>query len=698
MACKYHYQGKEYSKEEFYNLVRTTMVTPKVVQKYKKILFPSGNTASVIEGHTTLEEFKKEKENRIKKLEEDINKIPKDKVGDVGIYYGKETIVTQETIDARNKLKENKKNEINQLKQELERVEREGFGALRHIYNFYENTVTNILNKQFGKENVKQITDEYGNTWNEVEIKPEFNKTILFQLERKNIEDSTPKEIILNTTNTIESLKQLRLIQLSFEDDFARGVMIGERESQKNYLLKYLKSEKAVDYVINYAKENDLIGEQLEKVFLHMQANLLLNKQDYLQAINKFSQKADQKLDQKLKDFLKDKLNVNTVFDFNGHPGGVIAAADILNKQLTLFKEGKLDTIAEETGHFFFESISKENDIYFKLLDSVETWNGYSKVYEDYKNTYFKPNGDIDVDKIKREAIGQAIGQGIVRNFKAEEGNAFFKALQEVLDQIKHFLNLFKIFNFDVVIDDIAKEILNNDISRITNEYNSEGFEKKNAIDKSKYPIISKIIDGFKSINAGIVGSLSYREYGDLYREVDEDVHDIDVTIPYSQYKGDIQAFFNKIKEQFPDFRYNYRDKKTQEIATWKDDYNDNIIYQIYIDDMPIDLFFESQTVKEREKGKKSWYDAFVVKYNYRRPKDMFDILNWANFEQANLNNNPSVFYQKETIKPGVEELFDSNPELANEVYSKILTNSGISGENLLSLLLKDNIIEKQCS
>lgn len=49
-------------------------------------------------------------------------------------------------------------------------------------------------------------------------------------------------------------------------------------------------------------------------------------------------------------------------------------------------------------------------------------------------------------------------------------------------------------------------------------------------------------------------------------------------------------------------------------------------------------------------------------------------------------------------IKEGVEELFESNPELANQVYSKILANSGISGENLLSLLLKDNIIEKQCS
>jgi len=48
--------------------------------------------------------------------------------------------------------------------------------------------------------------------------------------------------------------------------------------------------------------------------------------------------------------------------------------------------------------------------------------------------------------------------------------------------------------------------------------------------------------------------------------------------------------------------------------------------------------------------------------------------------------------------KLGVDRIFDENPELANAVYSKILTNSGLSAENLLSLLLKDNLIEKQCS
>ena len=42
---------------------------------YEKVLFPSGNTASKVEGHTTLEEFKKQKEDRIKELENKVQNI-----------------------------------------------------------------------------------------------------------------------------------------------------------------------------------------------------------------------------------------------------------------------------------------------------------------------------------------------------------------------------------------------------------------------------------------------------------------------------------------------------------------------------------------------------------------------------------------------------------------------------------------------
>ena len=156
---------------------------------YEKVLFPTGNTASKVEGHTTLEEFKKQKEDRIKELE--TSSILKNKTVD-GFYYiqryledenGNEVLTWRKvsnetgrektaTIEEINELKERfsdeTKNEINQLKQELERVETEGFGALKPIYNFYENTVANILNKQ--GYNSQIITDEYGNTWNEIII------------------------------------------------------------------------------------------------------------------------------------------------------------------------------------------------------------------------------------------------------------------------------------------------------------------------------------------------------------------------------------------------------------------------------------------------------------------------------------------------------------------------------------------------
>jgi hypothetical protein len=56
------------------------MVAPKTVPKYTKILFPTGNTASKIEGHTTLEEFKKQKEDRIKELEKKLKNLENDNI------------------------------------------------------------------------------------------------------------------------------------------------------------------------------------------------------------------------------------------------------------------------------------------------------------------------------------------------------------------------------------------------------------------------------------------------------------------------------------------------------------------------------------------------------------------------------------------------------------------------------------------
>jgi hypothetical protein len=200
---------------------------------YEKVLFPSGDTASKVEGHTTLEEFKREKERRIKVLEYQTK--PFVAILNTGNPYGYyNTIEEAENSIKKNNLEKkldkiipNEKldkniNEINQLKQELERVEGpEGFGALKPIFNFYENTVKNVLNKQYGKENVKQVTDEYGNTWNEVEIVPEREeKVILFKKQTEEVPASRASE---ETLTKVKALIAKMGVKIQDLQDYLKG-------------------------------------------------------------------------------------------------------------------------------------------------------------------------------------------------------------------------------------------------------------------------------------------------------------------------------------------------------------------------------------------------------------------------------------------------------------------------------------------
>src|SRR5690606_34059504 len=282
----------------------------------EKVLFPKGDTASKIEGHETLEEFKSLKEDRIKELEEKLKEINKESSdiytedveytfvkyqlerlrhgiipesyrvtttlgglldfnilafyhkGEIAVWQDKDIDPFSEKIaksesenqhgvkfwilkDSLQKdlIKESLSNlekkleslpkeilkrekeyanyEINQLKQELERVEREGFGALRPIWNFYENTVTNILDKQ--GYNPVEITDEYGNTWNEITIDPIRDlSSILFN---KNQDNNFDVILPIGTSGSgkstfIKSLPQENLVVI--EPDAMRVEFTGD--------------------------------------------------------------------------------------------------------------------------------------------------------------------------------------------------------------------------------------------------------------------------------------------------------------------------------------------------------------------------------------------------------------------------------------------------------------------------------------
>ena len=131
---------------------------------YEKVLFPTGETAAKVEGHETLA-------NELSRINSSIEEYSNDNNYELknNLYY-KRIPVTDIVNPTQEDLNRYKKNKIENLEKQKEELKSQGIEKLKPIYNFYENTVTNILNKTYGKNNVKVITDEYGNTWNSVDL------------------------------------------------------------------------------------------------------------------------------------------------------------------------------------------------------------------------------------------------------------------------------------------------------------------------------------------------------------------------------------------------------------------------------------------------------------------------------------------------------------------------------------------------
>ena len=553
-------------------------------------------------------------------------------------------------------------------------------------------------------------------------------ETLLGQEEKKNkyyqVNDETIKKIeepksiddLFNTLYSIENTINLITNSVLNNEWVSNYYLTQTNENRfKTVLEKEGISINQIDYITDFIKNNNLFNRKLSEIIGIINQEIILNSKglNYYNAILK--DKANEKLDGFLKDFLSSQLNVSVIDNMVNHYGSPMAVADILNKVIQINKKN-LKTLPEETGHFFFELLGNQNALQKQLIDGVESWEGYQDVFNKYKTIYLKTNikNEIvpDINKIKREAVGQAIGEGLIRNFKAKEGDSFFSSLQKAIDYIKKLFADLGIFNFNSVVDDIAKDILNNDISKIK-QIKDEHYKKRTYKETlANNPEILEIIENIQKLGGTLTGSLAYRDQGDLYRPDDELVHDLDFRIYYDVYNGDIQNFIEKITKIYPDVEY--RRKSNGEIMAWTDS-NGHTSFLLRKGEILIDLFFYPEQIKNENNKFSNWYSAFVEKYKMGRPKDMNDILRWSNFKQQNLFDEvqPFVYYQleekenlvtdsdqavNEVVKPGVEELFESNPELANEVYSKILTNSGISAENLLSLLEKENIVEKDCT
>jgi hypothetical protein len=186
---------------------------------YEKVLFPTGNTAAKVEGHQAIadriitldrkikqEEEKSDDEirkqiarNYIYDIEDgDFNDLPDEGVKKVyqtlnALKHGDYSSISDERV------KDVRETELNLLKKERETLKTQGIDKLAPIEAFYELRVKNILDKNYGKDNIKTITDEHGNTWNELNLNQDRDiSNIYFQLNGNPSESLADKLIRIN--------------------------------------------------------------------------------------------------------------------------------------------------------------------------------------------------------------------------------------------------------------------------------------------------------------------------------------------------------------------------------------------------------------------------------------------------------------------------------------------------------------------
>jgi len=299
---------------------------------------------------------------------------------------------------------------------------------------------------------------------------------------------------------------------------------------KENPSLKTLKlSEVLNSYLKEFIKESDKqyykaidepISNELENILISYFDKFHIRKQEL--------------------DNLKEKFGVDSIGVF-----------DVLAKTIYYSKNRNLLTLPEEYGHVFVELLGSignkkaDNPLFKYMFDNIESWDGYQRVYRDYKNTYLTAEGNIDIYKIKKEAIGQAIGIALVRNYKVQKGDKeFWSKIQEVIDYILNLIKGIDYVSLNTTVDNIAKDILSKNYKKLdrlnkdTSNYNllsySETIKNQNKIDKGK---ALKFMQWFSEKNMIITGSLAYRYQGNVYRPEIDALHDIDNIVPSDIHK-----------------------------------------------------------------------------------------------------------------------------------------------------------------
>lgn len=524
--------------------------------------------------------------------------------------------------------------------------------SLRHNYsNDYDSSSDAIVGSQYAlfvKMKNPLIVDAKGNNWNEIQYKGKIESTrTLEKIAKdngydgvivKNVYDiggemSFPEATDVFSVRDANSVKSATDNNGEFSIDnniyyqTEKQSQSIESDTQKlkalnNRTLKSFGSEaKLSDALKKAGVSSEVRGAILEgykampsiKNLSPLAALQYIASSQYKGLVQQYNESIrrpqDEALEKRLTDYLsKYGFEVN-VGDAVKQFGSVTGVLDIINKIIYVANNRNEMTLPEEFGHAFVEllgsttSKKEENKDFTFLMDTVENTELYKQVFEQYKDVYKREDGTPDTYKIKKEAIGQAIGLSILSQYKGKdsETKTFLQKVKEWVEKILDKFRGTEYLSFENLVNQMAKEVLEGSTKRLDKVdqtgYNRLDYyktiEEQNKRDGGK---ALKFMKFFSSIGNVITGSLAYRLQGTVYRGKLDALHDIDMEVPQSAHgilmdsplvANAIQQalnnnqeqlfdivtnspYFQKIKSKYPKIKFGaaYADRKKNDKVT----------------------------------------------------------------------------------------------------------------------------------
>lgn len=433
---------------------------------YEKVLFPVGDTANKVEGHSTLEEYIETKTDRINQLEKHLE----DGFAlDEEIQYEDDTPFDEERNPTKREVLER---ELKQLRHEIKRVETEGFSALRPIYKFYEEIVFNILKKQ--RYNPQRITDEYGNGWYEVQITDKALSPIVFNRTSANYKDVLSPEnqrvfekLIGEGLITKKRWKGMYFVPKTRNEivvsttfkDYRDGYWVSDTNKYRR--LKALIDENQIGWL--NVKETMLGGNYTVKIEPSGQvANqqklfLQVGGQAFIAIADRLSKRLGISYE------VIDAAKAIALTEKESIPWNGEGAFAYKGKVYVLEEAMTVENAIHEFAHFFVRAVSKESPYLMKkLYDSFKNDPVAKSRYVDFVEEMY---ADFPEEQRMEEAMVRAITDKALNLVDEKTGGVIINAVRKIWATIRNIIrNLFgvgvKNLNENTTLDQLAAILL----------------------------------------------------------------------------------------------------------------------------------------------------------------------------------------------------------------------------------------------